>query len=115
MHSPIAKDEIQRMKDKILKTDFDDLAEPASRSYEEDCSSLTENEIFLFEDEHHQVQFNKKPIGKLTQLIMSQPFAQNWFFKSPESASQLIENLQQSHEREQKEKRELIFIASQQE
>ena len=128
MHEPIAKDDIDRLKEEILKTDFIDLVEsapdslPAStsgvRTVEDDKASVTDNEMFLLEDDHHEGRFNKKPIGKLTKLIMSQPFAQNWFFKSAqevESQNHILENFHQKDEGQDstRKHRELLFIAPQ--
>ena len=128
MHEPIAKDDIDRLKEEILKTDFMNLVEsapdslPASasgvRTFEEDKASVTEHEMFLLEDDHHEGRFNKKPIGKLTKLIMSQPFAQNWFFKSAEqveSPNHILENFHQKEEWQEstRKHRELLFIAPQ--
>ena len=45
---------------------------------------------FQFEDESASSSSSKnqqKRMGKLTQLILSQPFAQNWFFKSDDTKS----------------------------
>ena len=119
-HELLVKEDFQRLKEQILKTDFADLAEsdgPASAcgisSQADDRTSLTESEIFLFEDEQQSNRLNKKPVaGKLTKMIMSQPFAQNWFFKSPESetSNPILGN----EEREEKQKRELSLFAPQQ-
>ena len=75
---------------------------------------------FQFEDESASSSSSKnqqKPMGKLTQLILSQPFAQNWFFKADEDSKsgnkeEEIGKTFQSKKTSQ-QSRELSFLAPQ--
>jgi hypothetical protein len=60
------------------------------------------------------LQLRPKPIGQLTKLILSQPFAKNWFFRAPDHSDldgRFEEGLQNISY--QRQSRDLAFMAPQ--
>ena len=65
------------------------------------------DKIFQFDEEE-----TTKPMGRLTKLILSQPFAKNWFFKAPEKSSELRKEFVENFQRH-RQSREMAYFSPQ--
>ena len=59
------------------------------RHDDDKTSAPNDADIFQFDDDSSASALasasTSKPVGKLTKLILSQPFAKNWFFRTKDS------------------------------
>ena len=59
------------------------------RHDDDKTSAPNDADIFQFDDDSSASASasTSKPVGRLTKLILSQPFAKNWFFRTKDSES----------------------------